>query len=473
MNGSVQARAGGPRFATTARGGAEDLGTATRYGRALLDSVGLATASLKACNDRHPALVWAESGAMALTGHRDGPPLLAPGPLASSASGTLAAISSLAAGCLDHIDGAALLGERAAILGLERRGAISPGGSCRLLESADGWLTVNLARPDDVGSIGAWMGDEPRGDVWDFLSARLRTMTSAEALERACLLGLAVAAAGHLPIVPPPWHRVLATGRRRDDGRMEAGPGPYRRYGAAADERRSSDDRPLVIDLSSLWAGPLCTQLLSLAGARVIKVESSTRPDGARAGSAAFFDLMNGGKESVVLDLSSLEGRRILRRLIESADAVVESSRPRALEQMGIDARKVVRSNRGLTWLSLTGYGRSGDKAMRVAFGDDAAAAAGLAQATAKMAGLNAPLFCGDAIADPLAGLHAALALLAYHRKGGGVLVDVNLRDVTAHAACFPADCRAEVVRVGTGDNWQVTTTEGRGAILPPRVKRA
>ena len=67
-----------------------------------------------------------------------------------------------------------------------------------------------------------------------------------------------------------------------------------------------------MVDLSALWAGPLCGDLLARAGASVVKVESTQRPDGARRGSRAFFDLLNGRKRSVALDLRSREGVRVL-----------------------------------------------------------------------------------------------------------------------------------------------------------------
>ena len=73
-----------------------------------------------------------------------------------------------------------------------------------------------------------------------------------------------------------------------------------------------------------------------------MKVESTTRPDGARHGPAAFFDLMNAGKESVAVDLSTRTGTAALAALVASADVVIESSRPWALEQLGIDAARVV-----------------------------------------------------------------------------------------------------------------------------------
>src|SRR5207253_5303213 len=97
-----------------------------------------------------------------------------------------------------------------------------------------------------------------------------------------------------------------------------------------------------VADLSSLWAGPLCAHLLQLAGARVVKVESLHRPDGARSGPAAFFDLLHGGQEAVAIDFRHADGRASLRRLVEAADVVVEGSRPRALEQLGVVAEGVL-----------------------------------------------------------------------------------------------------------------------------------
>jgi crotonobetainyl-CoA:carnitine CoA-transferase CaiB-like acyl-CoA transferase len=228
--------------------------------------------------------------------------------------------------------------------------------------------------------------------------------------------------------------------------------------------------RPLVVDLSSLWAGPLCSHLLGLAGARVVKVESRHRPDGARRGDARFFDLLNADKASVALDLRAQHGRSRLCALLERADVVIESARPRALSQLGVDAETFVAAEPGRTWLSITGYGRGDPEPGRVAFGDDAAVAAGLVQTTRH--GDGSPLFCGDAIADPLAGLHAALAAQASRVAGGGHLLDVSLRDVAAHAAAFGGDADAAVVRRDGGD-FTVSVPAGSARVLPPRARPA
>jgi crotonobetainyl-CoA:carnitine CoA-transferase CaiB-like acyl-CoA transferase len=230
---------------------------------------------------------------------------------------------------------------------------------------------------------------------------------------------------------------------------------------------RGASDRPRVVDLSSLWAGPLCASLLQSAGAQVIKLESLRRPDGSRFGPAAFFDLMHAGKASVALDLASDDGRAALRRLIERADVVIESSRPRALRQLGIDAGEWVEARAGRVWVSITGYGRTPPADGWVAFGDDAAVAAGIALAAPG----EPPRFCADAIADPLAGLFAAAGALAAWHSGESRLLDVSLCSAAAAAlgALQPHGARL----LGDPEGWSVEVAGERARVLPPRARRA
>ena len=219
-----------------------------------------------------------------------------------------------------------------------------------------------------------------------------------------------------------------------------------------------------MLDLSALWAGPLCGRLLALSGARVVKVESVGRPDGARYGPPGFYAALNADKESVALDLRTPEGVGCLRRLLERADAVIESARPRALAQLGIDAEALVAE--GLVWVSITGYGRREPEGRWIAYGDDAAAAAGLAAATGDP---DAPLFCGDAIADPLTGLHAAVAALAHLRAGEGALLELALRDVAAHCLGL-GDARDDARVEAHGLGFDVVAGCARAAVAPPRA---
>lgn len=401
-------------------------GSTSRYASALLDALGARTHACDGPHDEHPALAWARCGLMSLTGARDGAPLMLAAPVAACADGVLQALAALGARLPPAFaGGAALLGERAALLGLQRNGAISAGGSCRLLPSADGMLAVNLPRADDWQAVPAWLDGRAASD-WDALACALRECGSAQAVERARLLGLAVAAAG-MPQAAAggAWCRVQRLGARREPGVR----------------------RPLVVDLSSLWAGPLCGQILQRLGARVIKVESRTRPDGARSGPAAFFDRMNAGKASVALDFGSAHELAALRRLLARADIVIESARPRALRQLGIDAQQLLGERAGLTWVAISGYGREEPRANWVAFGDDAGVAAGASSVLAEASG--SWVFCGDALADPLAGLHAALAACSGLAGGGGVLIDVSLQQVMAHGVGWewPADAPARAER--------------------------
>ena len=406
-------------------------GFAGRYASALLDRVGVESGraadwGFHADEEREPQLAWARSGTMALSGHSGAAPLLAPAPLASAANGALASLRVIAGQAWrgGEIDAASLLAERSAIFGYTRRGEIAPGGSCRLIEASDGWLAVNLARESDRALVPAWLEVEVADDLWSAVEKELARGRAKALLARARLMSLPVAPASN-PVEgawqDAPW----ATTTHRSEPCV-----PQRTHA------------PVVLDLSSLWAGPLCTNLLGLAGARVIKLESLERPDGARRGPQQFYDVLNEGKESVAIELGNLRGRTLLERLIERADIVVESARPRALAQLGIVAEEWIARKPGLTWLSITGYGRTEPEAEWVAFGDDASAAAGLPFANAMFNHRGEsdelrPVFCGDAISDPLTGLHAATAALGNWRSGGSALIDISLRGVVGHLLSF------------------------------------
>ena len=176
-----------------------------------------------------------------------------------------------------------------------------------------------------------------------------------------------------------------------------------------------------MVDFSALWAGPLCASLLGQAGARVVKVESATRLDGARRGEPGFYDLLHAGHESVCIDPQDAAHREALKALVAAADVVIESSRPRALAGWGLSAEAAARH--GTVWVTITAYGRG--QPGRVGFGDDVAAGAGLVGWSA-----GRPVFVGDAIADPLTGLAGAVAALRALGSGDGVLIDLAMASV-------------------------------------------
>jgi crotonobetainyl-CoA:carnitine CoA-transferase CaiB-like acyl-CoA transferase len=389
---------------------AADL-SAAAYAARLQSELGARPLRPVAVSEEHPALAWARSGAMALTGRADEAPRMCPVPLASAADGVVALVAALSPEPLPRdLDGARLLGERAAIAGHGRAGAVACGGACRMLPMASGdCIAVNLARADDFELLPAWLEQERVGD-WDSLADALRRRDdAAELVARGRELGLAIARVDESHACAARWYREVASGS----------PGARRR------------ERPRVLDLTALWAGPLCTHLLHLGGADVVKVEGRTRPDGARMGPPAFFDLLNAGKRCVALDLGDPRERAWLLALIDDADIVIEASRPRALRQLGIDAESRVRQRGDLSWIALSGHGREEPQASWIAYGDDAAIDAGLARVMRAATGELA--FVGDAIADPLAGLHAALlAWWSWHR-GGSRLLSVSLSQCVRH----------------------------------------
>jgi hypothetical protein len=309
---------------------------------------------------------------------------------------------------------------RARLLGLRSRGRVSAGGSCRLLATRDGWVAVNLARPTDIEAVPAIVEAAAEAeDAWPALERFALASRASDVTDRCQLLDVAAA------VLDDPRVDASHATTGHELGRPATGRDPATGQGEA----------PLrVVDLSSMWAGPLCARLLGLCGMDVTKVESTQRPDGARAGHPDFFEWLHRGHESIALDFEDAAGRIELARLVAQADVVIESSRPRALAQLGIDAEHVVRARPGVTWVSITGYGRHGEAAHRVAFGDDAAVAGGLVGRDDE----GLPVFCGDAVADPMSGLYAAATAFRSVSAGGGHLVEISMAAVAkrvAHAA--------------------------------------
>lgn len=411
-------------------------GVAARYAKKLLVDLGVSAVGEGPTPDVHPVVAWVESGLMWLTGHADQAPLICPAPVASCAEGVLKALEALPGGdALAGMNVAQVLSGRAVLLNLSRNGPISANGHCRLLEAVDGWIAVNLARKADWELVPAWLQDDRTQFDWQAIITCVADSKVEELIEQAGLLGLPVAEVAKPQ--PRPWLRVGQTGPKSS--------------------RSLSDHRPLVVDLSALWAGPLASHLLLRLGARVIKVEDWQRPDGAREGNVDLYNLLNAGKESLAVDLRSDAGISALKSLIAKADIIIEGSRPRALRQLGIDAAALVVQKPGLTWLSITGYGRGPEEQNRVAFGDDAAVAGGLVWLMHQSCGER--VFCGNAIADPLTGLHAALAAWAGWLSGEATLLDVALRNVVAHICSFEMPTTVDALTHRISD-WQAVLDE-------------
>lgn len=388
-------------------------------------------------------VAWAASGVVPLTGLPDGPPLQPPGAAALAARRLVQSFAALAGalGASLQVDGATVLGERAAFTGGRRAGTVSVGGACRLIPGADGLLAVSLPRPDDPLLAGALVGEQISGSAYDAVSrwARMRSIDAVVAA--AAELGLAISAVGERHYRPGDCAAadLVAAAVAGSDLPMPR-------------LRTSPPSPPLVVDFSALWAGPLCAHLLGLAGAKVVKVEARARPDGARGGNREFYDLLHHGHRALAVDPRDVEDAALLRDLVAAADIVIEASRPRALAGWGLSAEDAAKSR--TTWVGITAYGRQGEYAQRIGFGDDIAAAAGVVAVDPDS---GTTVFCGDALADPLAGVTAAVLALDGYLHGGGRFIDLSMADVAAATL----DGTATSAAVSIEGGWHLTSTEG------------
>jgi hypothetical protein len=332
------------------------------------------------------------------------------------------------------------MGERARLNGFSVPGQVSAGGGCRFLTAGDDWLAINLAREADRELLPALFeqGDFDPGD--DAALARLAAQRSAATLvERGREMGLALARLGEAARHPPTELLTAAN----------PAPPPQR--------------PPLVLDLSALWAGPLCGHLLHLAGATVIKLEDHGRPDAMRQGDPELFDLLNQGKDSVTTRLTE----PAVQALIERADIVIEAARPRALAHLGIDAAHHVTAHPGKVWITITGHGASGAQADWVGFGDDCGVAGGLSAALLAASGKVG--FVGDAIADPLTGIAAARAAWSTWTSGKGGRIGVAMSGVIAAALAEEQDFDADALRQELRD-WAAAECQPFPAVMPRQV---
>ncbi|WP_210576066.1 CaiB/BaiF CoA-transferase family protein [Streptomyces sp. GESEQ-4] len=190
-----------------------------------------------------------------------------------------------------------------------------------------------------------------------------------------------------------------------------------------------------VLDLATLFAGPLAATLLGDFGAEVIKVEHPTKPDPARGhgpakdGVGLWWKLLGRNKRTITLDLSKPGGRTTLLRLAATADVVIENFRPGTLEKWDLGWPELSAANPRLVLTRVTGFGQFGPYAHRPGFGTLAEAMSGFAAITGEPdAPPTLPPF---GLADSIAGLATSYAVMtalaARDRTGAGQVVDMAL----------------------------------------------
>jgi CoA:oxalate CoA-transferase len=209
----------------------------------------------------------------------------------------------------------------------------------------------------------------------------------------------------------------------------------------ASVDRQSILQGVVVLDVTNVLAGPFTTYLLTLLGARTIKVEKVEAGDLARSLGAssdlskklmgASFIAQNSGKESISLNLKADRGKEIFRRLVSISDVVVENFRPDVMERLGLGYETLVKIKPDLIYCAISGFGQDGPEALKPAYDQIIQGKSGLMGVTGTEE--TGPLRCGIPIADTVGGLNAALAIATalYKRQmtGKGCFIDISLLD--------------------------------------------
>jgi len=205
-----------------------------------------------------------------------------------------------------------------------------------------------------------------------------------------------------------------------------------------------------VLDLSRIMAGPWAGQILADLGADVVKVERPGAGDDTRgwgppflkdkAGhdtkDAGYFLAVNRGKRSIVLDLASAEGQRIVRTLAARADIVLENFKAGALAKYGLAYDDLRAVNPRLIYCSITGFGQSGPRREQAAYDFMIQGMSGLMSVTGEADGKpgGGPQKVGVPIVDIMTGMYGAIAVLAALARRGesgeGEHIDIGMLDV-------------------------------------------
>jgi len=206
----------------------------------------------------------------------------------------------------------------------------------------------------------------------------------------------------------------------------------------------SREDRPLpldgitVLDLGQIYQGPYAGFLLSMAGARVIKVEQ-TRGEPLRArGDSISYAALNSSKETITLDLKSAEGHEMFLGLVEGADVVLVNYAPGVPEKLGIDAESLWQVNPRLVFAHASGFGLTGPDSTQTAMDITVQAHMGPMSVTGHPD--QPPVKAGVAFIDFLGGTHLyggiVAALLDVQKTGMGRVVETSMAEATYHTLC-------------------------------------
>ena len=194
----------------------------------------------------------------------------------------------------------------------------------------------------------------------------------------------------------------------------------------------------VVLDCTQVMAGPFCSLLLADMGADVIKVEKPDGGDDNRRmgppfinGRSAAFLAINRNKRGLALNLRSEEGAKVLKRLVEQADVVVENFRPGTMERLGLGYQELKKIRPSIIYCSISGFGQTGPYRELGGFDLVAQGMSGLMSVTGTPDG--PPVKVGVPITDLTAGMYGAYGILSAYihrlRTGEGQMVDTSLME--------------------------------------------
>ncbi len=411
-------------------------------------------------------------------GPAEGPPLLAQGhspQIVAGAVGFIAALGALigrergadadraevsifeAACCFSEPNAVsyAHFGHAGSRMGINRYVPTYP---CSIYRTRDGWLGVTCLTPAQWEALTDMIGRPELANDPRFITTldRLAHADLVDEILRPALAdreAIATAEAGQarrIPMAAVPDLADLPTlphwqGRGSFDA--DGTPGlPFRLawdgHGRALPPI-AAKDLPLaglrVVDFTMGWAGPLCTRTLADLGAEVVKIESEVRPDwwrgwerpepGVTVEAAPVFSVVNRGKRGVLIDLKTPEGMAQAEALIRGADVVVENFAPGVLAKLGLSTARLRELRPGLVSVSMGAFGAVGPWSGFRAYGSTVEQASGIP--TINGSDAMPPALQHIAYGDPVAGLYAAVAVLAAlagrERQGG---CDIDLAQV-------------------------------------------
>jgi crotonobetainyl-CoA:carnitine CoA-transferase CaiB-like acyl-CoA transferase len=421
-------------------------------------------------------------GLMSACGTRATPPLqmgVGPGAWATGATAALAALAGRAARGRVTVEVAALEVMAVCLTNYPalyaqltgRVAAISRGGDWpSVVQCKDGWIGLCVFTPQQWADFAAAIGraDLASDERLNSMAGRSRNRELAESVIRPWLADHTAAEIQELgelfrvPVAPiGNGSSVLEMAHFNMRGAFVENPAGFRQPRSplrittapapASPREKVASRRPLagivVLDLTAFWAGPYASHLLASLGADVVKIESPRRPDGMRFATVVestdpnwmefspTFHGTNPGKRSVAIDFATPAGRDLVMRLVEHADVLVENFTPRVLGNAGLDEAALRTRRRDLILLRMPGFGLDGPWSSLPGFAQTMEQVSGIAWLT----GTSDVEPIVRTSVDPIAGIHAAFAVLAAleHRRrfGEGALIEVSMAEVALNIA--------------------------------------